>query len=67
MQGVRGLLGEGDDETPAVVLDVERKRVVLRGEALNVRDVDRLERVREKFPEVRFEVNMHAEGFPLPQ
>lgn len=63
MQGVRALLGEGADETPAVVLDIERKRVVLRGEALTVRDVERLERVREQFPEVRFEVD----GFPLPQ
>jgi hypothetical protein len=31
-----------------------------------VRDVERLVRVREQFPEVRFEVNLHAYGFPLP-
>lgn len=56
--GARRILGEGEDDTPAMVLDVRKGKVIVTGDALNDRDLDRLGQLRREFPAVRIRVRL---------
>jgi Flp pilus assembly secretin CpaC len=56
LAGARKLLGEGPEDTKALVLEVRGGRVVLRGHARTAADAQRVAKVRAAFPEVTVHV-----------